>query len=242
MVRFGLSVFLFALMLWPVESGAMDKDAGPLAGLLKASNSSEKDEISRGLNTLHDLAKDKGKYEAYAIALGFTSVAQAARASIGQPLPVYRVHLHPLAAYREGGRPEEILDDQPRTLLIPILADGEIRSSFMVAESDRTKMSRIIGQGSSNLLLNKKPEYLAIIQAAVLIPDLRLRFLARDIAGGFVLIPIKNYPFFELKAGEELPASEVFMKLMPIAKRLAKAIADSPDPDEPEKFRQPRTE
>ena len=233
MVRFGLLGFLFALVLGLVPSGVMAKDAGSLADSLKGGTSSENDEIKRGLNTLHDLAKDKAKYEAYARALGFTSAEQAARASAGQPLPVYRVHLHPLAAYQEGSRPEEILDDQPRTLLIPILADGEIRSSFMLAEPDSAKMPRIIGQGSSNFLLGKKLEYLATIHAAVSIPDLRLRFLARKVTEGFVLIPIKDYPFFKLKTGEELPAHEVFMKLTPIAKRLAQAIADSPEPDEP---------
>ena len=208
---------------------------------MKGNNSAVTDEIDQGLKTLHDLAKDKGKYEGYARALGFTSAEQAARASAGQSLPVYRVHIHPLASYLEGSRPEEILDDQPRTLLIPILVDGEIRSSFMLAESGSTKMWRIIGQGSSNLLLGKKLEYLATIDAAVLIPDLRLRFFARNGARGFVLVPIKNYPFFDLKAGEELPAREVFMKLAPIAKRLAEVIADSPEPDEPRTSRILRT-
>lgn len=233
MARFWLLVFLPGLLALANQSSSTAKNLGQLAGQTHGISTGVNKEIERGIKTLHDLLKDKEKYERYARALGFDSVEEAARATAGRPLPVYRVSILRLGKYQKGTRPEKILDVRPRTLLIPILADGQIRSSFMIAESANSRTARIIGQGASNLLLGRKSEYLATIEAAVLIPDLRLRFLARDADKGFVMIPMKDYPIFELKADTEIPADQLFTKLAPIARRVAQAIADNSEPDEP---------
>lgn len=182
---------------------------------------------------MHALAKAKVNYESYATALGFTSAKQAAKATAGHPLPLYRVHVLKLADYQEGNSLDAILETRPPIILIPILADGEIRSSFMIMGTADGKSSKIIGQGASNLVVGKKPSDLETVDAAVLIPDLRLRFFARNTEAGFILTPIKDYPLFQLKAGVAIRAEKLFTTLAPIARSRAQAIADSPEPERP---------
>jgi hypothetical protein len=229
MVGFKPFGILLAVLLLHTQS---DARAGTLEAPEVSSPAADR-EIKRGLNTLRELTKDKGKYESYAKSLGFASAEQATRATPGKPIRVFQVRVDRLEIFRESSKPEEILDDQPKSLLVPVLADGEIRSSFMIVESESTKAWRIIGQGSSNLFRGKKPEYIAKIDGVVLIPDLNLRFLARNVAGEFILIPMRDYPLINLKAGTELPYRVVFKKLAPLAKRLAEAQADSPEDESP---------
>ena len=224
---------LLAVLLLQTQSGAR---GGTFDGPVVSDPAAER-ELQRGLKTLGDLTKDKGKYESYAKSLGFTSAEQAARATPVKPLKVFRVRIDRLEKFREGDKPKDFLDDRPNTLLIPVTADGEIRSSLMMAESEETKAWRIIGQGSSNLLRDKSMEYIAKIDAVVLIPDLRLRFLARNVAEDIMLIPMRDYPLFKLKGGTELPSAAVFKNLAPVAKRVADALADSSNPDDPKKGR-----
>lgn len=221
------------MLLLYTQSGAR---AGTSDGPVVSDPAAER-EIQRGLKTLGDLTKDKGKYETYAKSLGFTSAEQAARATRGKPLKVFRVRTDLLEKFREGDKPKDFLDDRPNTLLVPVIADGEIRSSLMMAESEETTAWSIIGQGSSNLLRGKSTEYIAKIDAVVLIPDLRLRFLARNVAEDFILIPMRDYSLFKLKGGTEIPSAVVFKNLAPVAKRVAEALADSSEPDDPKKDR-----
>jgi hypothetical protein len=211
------------LLLTQTDAGAGTFD-GPIL-----SNPAADREIQRGFRTLGDLTKDKGKYENYAKSLGFTSAEQATRATPGKPLKVFWVRVDRLEKFQEGDKPTDFIEDRPNTLLIPVIADGEIRSSLMMAESEETKAWRIIGQGSSNLLRDKSPEYIAKIDAVVLIPDLRLRFLARNVAGDLILIPMRDYPLFKLKGGTELPSAAVFKNLAPFSRRIADGLADSID-------------
>ena len=237
-----LAIFL-SVTLCLIQSGCLIQP-GLRAEFAAPLNQGEKDltdhEIQRGLSTLRELAKDKGKYDDYARSLGFTSAEEALTATPGKLLRVYQVSLSALKNFQQSTEAEKILDEKPSTVLVPILANGAIRSSlanrtirssFMIAEFESEKQWRIIGQGSSNILKHTTPTDLARLDAVVMIPDLRLRFFARRSNGQIMLIPIKDYPLFNLKGGVEYPSKEVFTNLQPVADRVARALADSPEED-----------
>lgn len=222
-----LAIFL-SVTLCLIQTGLRAEAATPLK---QAENDLTDHEIKRGLSTLQELAKDKGKYDQYARSLGFTSAEEALTATPGKILRVYQVSVSELKNFQPSTDPENILDGKLSTVLVPILANGTIRSSFMIAEFDNGKQWRIIGQGSSNILKHTTPTDLTRLDAVVMIPDLRLRFLARRNNGQLILTPIKDYPLFNLKVGVEYPSKEVFTNLQPVADHVARALADSPEDD-----------
>lgn len=188
-------------------------------------------EVKNGLLALKGLLKDKGKYDPYANVLGFASIDEAAQAQEGKHLPIYQIPLDMLIRYTRNLKPIDFLTSLTPTVLVPLVVDQQIRSSFMIAKLGEAKQVRIIGQGISNILRDKTPRNIADIDGIVTISELRITFLMRRSQTGIILIPVTNYSLFRLEKNKEYAATQVLSELQPIAKKAAKAFADDSEED-----------
>jgi len=189
--------------------------------------------IKTGIQELQALQKEKvkGNYDSYAKALGFSSADEAAKVQTGKSLRVYRVPLDKLVHYQKSSKSADLFVNESLTVLVPVLVDCKIRSSFVISELDAGKELRIVGRGPSNFLKDRTPESLSTIDGVVKIPELRLQFLARKLQSSVILIPIAHYPLFRFEKDKEYAAPEIFARLQPVAKKVAEAFADG-DEDE----------
>lgn len=161
--------------------------------------------------------------------LGFRATDEVANVGPGAPLRVYRVGLKGrddrkgLKDFRPGSDPVELLVDTHR-VIYPLELQGtkEVRSSVTVTESKKDKSWHVARRGSPNrirkleLLRKTRPSANMVVE----IPALNLRFLGERKAGILMLVSIADRPKFELKAGQELPAHELFLRLKPEAERM----------------------
>jgi hypothetical protein len=212
----------------PLAHGKSDLLNNPKIDLQKLNQ-----QLEGGLKGFQNLAKDKGVYDSYARALGFSSVDEAVKARIGKRLRVYRVPLDRIIGYQGNANLAGLLVNDPPTVLVPILIDCTIRSSFIISERDKKKGLRIVGRGPSRFFKDRTPESLDQIDGVVHIPELRLQFLMRKLQPGVILIPIANYPLFKLEKDKEYRAADIFAKLKPLAKKVALAFADGDEEENP---------
>jgi hypothetical protein len=157
--------------------------------------------------------------------LGFASLDEVGSAQLGAPLPVSMVELDELREYQAGRDPSMLLtslhqdyypvqvEEQTRaSILIERMDEGWAAVSFGnagLAERVATMRTRIAATAEG------EPSEFAIVQ----VPALGIYFLGhRDRQGELQLTPLTDHPTFELRAGQTLPAREVFASLVPAAR------------------------
>ena len=149
--------------------------------------------------------------------LGFGSTADASNSELGAPFRVYRVGLNRLASYQPNQDPETLLTDTQRTL-IPVSVGGEVRSSVSVTKAKNQDGWKISKRGSPNLIRLLQRFRKANTNFVVWIPALGMRFLGDRKDGQLRLTSLEDVPRFGFKAGQELPAVNIFAKLIAEAK------------------------
>jgi len=149
-------------------------------------------------------------------AMGFQSVDEVSRATLGDPLPVFRVRLDQLQQYQPGSDPEKLLIDGNR-VIYPVTVDQQVRSSIVVEGSNNDW--KATNMGGPNLIKSLAQVRKERTDFVVQVPALSLYFVARRVENQLTLTPIIKDPRFEsFVPGRALSADQVFTAVLPAAK------------------------
>ena len=162
-----------------------------------------------------------------ALDLGFESIEEVADATLGAPLPVINVRLDQLSHFQPNDDPKNLVID-PHTIIFPLYIKSAVRSSLTVSDPTKTNTWLRMGRGSPTLIRTIEQLRGQLGQPGdtfflVMNRGIGLRFLARKSGDTITLTPLDTFTFgaLVLKAGEELPAKDVILKLVPVAKKLS---------------------
>jgi hypothetical protein len=178
------------------------------------------DEAQRSLPVLHQMVTP----ETYKN-LGFQSVDEASRATLGAPMRVLMVPLDRLKEYQPGAKIEEMLQDT-NEVRYPVSVDGQVRTSvvmrqiegkWQVARFGRPALTQSLDLVRKRVVTAETP---AEATFEVNIPALNLYFLGREVGSNLMLTSAVDDPRFDLKQGEEVDAQQVFSKIAPYAREL----------------------
>lgn len=192
--------------------------------------SSSQDEAARkgladvrrlGSNSTNKSEKVKAEDDEYAKALGFSSALEAGRATLGRPFPIYMSRLLWLKNFSSG---RDLIDFMinTRSLIYPLLVDGNPKSSLTVTEDRKSHRWLTTEWGSPKLidLLERargmRPQSSLVVLISPQNP-LGLRFIGERKEGELLLTPIADIPKLGLTAGQQRPARDIFLSLVPVA-------------------------
>lgn len=159
--------------------------------------------------------------------LGFSSVDEVRRATVGDPLPVMMVRLDELAEYTPDKDPMSLLHQESRTL-VPVLVGGEVRTSTVVHTAGHEAKLAVGGFGGPTLIQSlertrrasmAQTERLAASYFVVHVPSMSLYLLGYHEENTLMLIAPLNDPRFGLEAGEVIAARDLFVRLVPETRR-----------------------
>jgi type II secretory pathway pseudopilin PulG len=201
------TLLLISLALLAVTASAQDASR---------TNKTQEAAAAQGLALLRALAGDK------ASDLGFKSSNDAARATLGTPLPVYNVDLADLKNFPPGGDASALLKPSPAAFY-PVLLDGAVSSGVRVENTGAGWEAARVGNAGLATAVDRarralpKPDDSATVLVQVL--ALNLLFVGQKDANGWQLAPVIDDPSVELRVGKAEPAAAVFVRLAPIAAR-----------------------
>jgi len=162
-----------------------------------------------GLATFQKVINDKN----YA-ALGFGSPDEVRRATLGQPLPIFRVGLDALNASTPQTNPNTLLVDARRRLY-PVEVDRRVATSIFVTQaSDGWRATDLGSAAVARAVTRYRTEPSDFI---VHVPALKVYFVARRTQGALMLTPVVDDPRLGFKAGDPLPAADAFAALQKAA-------------------------
>jgi hypothetical protein len=143
-------------------------------------------------------------------ALGFGSPDEVRRATLGEPLPIFRVGLDALRASTEQTNPSTLLIDARRSLY-PVEVDRRVATSIFVTQaSDGWRATDLGTAAVARAVTRYRSRPTDFI---VHVPALKVYFVGRRVEGTLVLTPVKDDPRTGFKAGDSLPAGRAFMAL-----------------------------
>jgi hypothetical protein len=214
----GLSTKGYAQNPPPVKPPANVQSTGMPGPLTDSAVINARNAASATLTLLGPALVSKGHQS-----LGFTSVAEVNGATIGSPVQVAFVGLDRLAAYTAGQPPIELV--QPLGgLIIPVLVGGTVRCAVLLKANGSTFTGVGVGEPQMTKLITDSME--AVAKAHGLSPDslivlkipaLFLTFIARSDNEQIWVTPVSDAPTYSMRAGEELNAQDVFVRLRPAA-------------------------
>ena len=150
--------------------------------------------------------------------LGFASREDVARAALGPPMPVFVVGLDALRAYAAGADAKRIVEPV-KSVVYPVLVDGEVRSSITVEGQDSGWSMASVGNSALVMAVAKVRRSISAEKVAMVrVLALNLVFLGEESATGWRLTPILDDTSVKLRAGVSETAADVFARLAPIAR------------------------
>lgn len=167
--------------------------------------------------------KVKAEDDEYAKALGFTSAQEAGRATLGLPFAVFMSRLSSLKHFSSGSDFEDFMVNT-RSLIYPLLVDGKPKSSLTVTMNRNSHRWRTTEWGSPKLIKlleqarSMQPQSSLVVLISPQNP-LGLRFIGDRAGGELLLTPIADIPRLGLTAGQQRPAREIFLSLVPVANK-----------------------
>jgi hypothetical protein len=175
---------------------------------------------AKSLAALSQLAT-AGSYSA----LGFTSPGEVREAAVGEPFAIFNVHLDELQAYKVGSDPFTIMHGG-QTFMYPLLVGQQVKSSVSIEKMNAEWQATSFGsQKVIQLLSQMRARRMATTQAggrawyfAVQVPALNRYFLGERIERQLRIISLWNDSALHLEAGNPVPADQVFLSMVPIAK------------------------
>jgi len=171
---------------------------------------------AQGLAILRSLASEKSRD------LGFTSDAEAARATLGSPLSVYNVELAALKDFRAGGDASALLKPSPAAFY-PVMLEGTVRSGVRVENTGAGWEPARVGNSGLATAVDRARRALPSpddsATALVQVLALNLLFVGQKTGSGWQLAPVIDDASVELKVGTAESASCVFVRLAPLAAR-----------------------
>jgi hypothetical protein len=172
-------------------------------------SSDSKTAASEGLATFRQLITEDN-YRG----LGLDSLDQVAALALGDPMPVYRIQLDQLLAFKQGDDPNNLLVDDQR-VTYPVVADTLVVSSLSVAKG--ADGWRATDYGNSNVVkalsLVRKDTSDFIVQ----IPALKLYFIGTRRDGVLFLTAAADHPLFGFVTGKTIAAESAILVIQPIA-------------------------
>jgi hypothetical protein len=139
--------------------------------------------------------------------LGFSSVDQVKNAQLSDPLKLYSVPLDALSAYKGDANAAGLLHDAHK-LIYPVTVDQQVVSSLSTTQRDDGWRATEFGNSALTRALvahrASKDDFV------VWVPALKIYFTARGEGEKLVLTTIMDDPRFAFKAGQNIPASQVF--------------------------------
>lgn len=157
--------------------------------------------------------------------LGFTSIAEAQSAVLGVPVARYMVALRSLQAFNPSVDPKKLVVNSSGALY-PVEVRGSTRSSIDFYNRAGAWHAEVFGRPNviRALEVARQRDTLATHTSLgdyglVAIPALGLSFLSVDTIGGLFLIPIFDNPTLGFQAGTRMSAQQVFLRLVPLARR-----------------------
>lgn len=173
------------------------------------------------LDTMRQLIEIQKNYRE----MGFESADELKRIKLGVPFEHYMVRLDELGEYDGKGAPGALLHPTSRATF-PVMIDGSVKSSITVANKGDGLMAVAFGNSNKiSLLVAARKAGASISQKAepehflVDIPSMKLFFDGYYVNGELMLVSVLDDESFDLKAGEAMPAIEVFRRVAPAARR-----------------------
>jgi hypothetical protein len=155
--------------------------------------------------------------------LGFKDTAELASATVGDPFPLAFVPNGLLAAYTTNQSPTSIVQ-WGGGVMVPVKVGDAVRCMVMLS-SDGTNFTAV-GLGQPNTA-ERIAHYMQVVAESnripqrslvvVSIPTMFQTFIARTEDGQMWLTPVSDAPAYNLTAGHELSAKDVFAELQPAA-------------------------
>jgi hypothetical protein len=174
---------------------------------------------TRGLETLRRLVTADNARD-----MGFDSPAEAASATLGDPVRVQMVRLDALRQYEAGADPGRLLTEANK-VIYPVAVKDQVKSSIVIEGSgNQWKASSFGGPHLVRQVARYKADVTARLRPAaesltvVHVAALNVYFLGYRVDGRLMLTPLENHPNYRLEAGSSLPAEQVFAALAPIAR------------------------
>ena len=165
------------------------------------------------LSTFRALVKQQKNYRE----MGFESLDEIDRATLGDPLAVFFVRLDELGKYADGQDPGPLLHRRTQ-VMFPVLVGEAVRSSLTLGSGAKVWQPVAFGGPNKIRLLastraasSRNTKLTLAEYFAVEIPGLKLVFLGhRSPTGVLMLTPVLDNAAFKFKAGVTLPSAEVF--------------------------------
>jgi hypothetical protein len=172
-----------------------------------------------GLATVAGLVRERNK----GLKLGFRTAGEAASASLGDPLPIYRVGAGPLQAYHRGDDLTALMADTG-TILYQSVVDGKPVSGILVGKDNGAWGVRSFGRQSWIQAAESARQRIATSRgfapsalAFVEVETPQLTLMIRHVENGNIfLTSIVDLPQANLHNGETLPAEEALARLQSI--------------------------
>jgi hypothetical protein len=158
-----------------------------------------------GLATLRQ-AVNAGNYAA----LGFTSPDEVRQATLGEPLQVYLVQFDALRDFTGKTDPETLLVDIRRSLYPVKVGERVATSIFVIGDRAGWRPSELGNAAVAQLVSRQRH---GAGDFVVHVPALKSWFVADRVEGTLMLTPVMDDPRTGLKAGETLPARDIFVRL-----------------------------
>ena len=203
-VREAMLLMCAVLMMSSCRGKMLPGGHGNEVGEVAASGSSQ-EAAQAGLVTLRSLVQPDNFQ-----GLGFSSVEQAARAQLGDPMSLFSVRLDALTGYKGGADASGLLQDAHK-MIYPVTVDQQVVSSLSVTQ--RGDGWRATDFGNSALTRALVAHKQSPGDFVVWVPALKVYFSARGTGEALTLTPIMDDPRFDFQAGQGIPASRVFAVL-----------------------------
>jgi hypothetical protein len=156
--------------------------------------------------------------------MGFESLEEAQNATLDNAIQDYAVDLASLKEYRSGDDPTKLLL-QTRSLVYPVLVNGEVRTSMTIAYRERVWKAQSFGRSNfmrlvaNQLAAQSKTQNLTRNDFFIVrVPAFNLIFLGFRVDRKFMLSPVINSTEYDLSAGTPMPADIVLTKLRTAAR------------------------
>lgn len=156
--------------------------------------------------------------------MGFESPDEVKTASLGAPMKDFIVKLDSLSKYQPGGSAEELLIPTGQAVF-PVMVNGKVRSSITLSKSKGEwkavsfggsnyvkKISKAVEESSRQTGLAKSEYFIARV------PALNVFFAGYQREGKIFLVPIMDFPKFDLKAGSSVEAERALSALSQAAR------------------------
>ncbi len=156
--------------------------------------------------------------------LGFESVDELDRITLGEPIPVYFVGLKTLKEFDANDDPSKLLNE-PHEMFYPMLVDEQVRCSVGVKKVAGEWEVRNLGRPKLSRALvtvrNEHADATGLSQShyfAVEIPSMYIVFIGHRVDKQLMLTPVHDHEELDFVAGKTEPAKDVIARIVETAR------------------------